>query len=77
MLCYANRWRVEPSDEAAYRRGELVRPKKPIVFYIDPDFPESWRKPIFEAVEQWNAPFERIGCNKADQAGECPKDDPE
>ena len=60
LLCYANRWRVEPSDEAAYRRGELVRPKKPIVFYIDPDFPESWRKPIFEAVEQWNEPFERL-----------------
>ena len=77
LLCYANRWRVEPSDEAAYRRGELVRPKKPIVFYIDPDFPESWRKPIFEAVEQWNEPFERIGFKQAVEAREFPKDDPE
>ena len=30
-LYYANRWRLEPKDEAAYRRGELVEPKKQIV----------------------------------------------
>ena len=46
LLCYANRWRVELSDEAAYRRGELVRPKKPIVFYIDPDFPRAGASPF-------------------------------
>lgn len=77
LLCYANRWRVEPSDVEAYRRGERVKPKKPIVFYIDPDFPESWRQPIFEAVRQWNEPFERIGFEGAVEAREYPKDDPE
>lgn len=25
---YAKRWRIEPSDSSAYRRGELVKPKK-------------------------------------------------
>ena len=29
------RWRLEPSDKAAFKRGEKVEPKKPIVFYID------------------------------------------
>lgn len=77
LLCYANRWRLEPSDAEAYRRGERVKPRKPIVFYIDPDFPESWRQPIFEAVRQWNEPFERIGFEGAVEAREYPKDDPE
>ena len=35
-IYYAQRWRLEPSDETAYRMGQLVEPKKPIVFY-DPD----------------------------------------
>ena len=29
------RWRLEPKDKAAYLRGELVEPKKPIEFYLD------------------------------------------
>ena len=77
LLCYANRWRLEPSDEAAYRRGEPVEPKKPIVFYIDPDFPASWKGPMFEAVNQWKEPFERIGFKNAVVAKEFPADDPE
>ena len=27
------RWRLEPKDEAAYPRGELVEPKKPIIIF--------------------------------------------
>ena len=52
-LYYANRWRLEPKDEAAYRRGELVEPKKPIVFYIDNAFPEMWKPYMKYAVEVW------------------------
>ena len=44
----ANRWRVEPKDEKAYRKGALVEPKKPIVFYMDDAFPELWKKAIRE-----------------------------
>ena len=29
-------------DEAAYLRGELVEPKKPIIIYIDPATPKKW-----------------------------------
>lgn len=31
----AHRWRLEPKDMEAYKRGELVEPIKPIVFYLD------------------------------------------
>lgn len=36
------RWRLEPrvEDMDKYRRGELVEPKKPIVYYIDPATPK-------------------------------------
>jgi hypothetical protein len=40
---YITRWRLEPSDPAAWSRGELVDPVKPIVYYIDPATPEKWR----------------------------------
>ena len=33
---FITRWRLEPKDPAAYARGELVEPIKPIVYYIDP-----------------------------------------
>lgn len=74
---FANRWRMEPSDTAAFRRGEKVKPVKPIIFYIDPAFPESWKPAIFEAVNQWKEPFEKIGFKDAIEAREYPKDDPE
>jgi hypothetical protein len=37
------RWRLEPKEEdtAKYRLGELVEPKKPIIFYIDPATPKN------------------------------------
>ncbi len=38
------RWRLEPKEEdmEKYKRGELVEPKKPIIYYIDPNTPEKW-----------------------------------
>ncbi|MDD3036509.1 zinc-dependent metalloprotease [Bacteroides sp.] len=76
-MYYANRWRLEPSDLEGYLAGKKVTPVKPIVFYIDSCFPESWKKSVFEAVNQWNQPFEKIGFIQAIQAKEFPKDDPE
>ncbi len=75
-LYFANRWRLEPSDTAAFRRGEKVEPVKPITFYIDKDFPEWWKPYIFDAVEQWNEPFEAIGFKHAVRALPFPEDDP-
>ena len=76
-LYYANRWRLEPKDEAAYRRGELVEPKKPIVFYIDNAFPEMWKPYMKYAVEVWQKAFENIGFKNAIIVKDFPTDDPE
>lgn len=74
---FTNRWRLEPSDTLAFKRGEKVEPVKPIVYYIDNDFPEWWKPYIKAAVEQWNEPFEKIGFKNAVMAKFFPKDDPE
>jgi hypothetical protein len=74
---YANRWNLEPSDMAAFKAGKLVEPVKPIIFYIDSNFPERWKPHIKEAVEQWNELFEQIGFKNAVKALDFPKDDPE
>ena len=74
---YANRWRLEPSDTAAFLRGELVEPVKPIVFYIDDEFDARWKPYIKEGVAQWSEVFEEIGFKNAVQAVDFPKDDPE
>lgn len=74
---YALRWRLEPKDEAAYRRGELVEPKQPIVFYIDDKFPEFWKPYIKSGIETWQKAFEKIGFKNAILAKDFPKDDPE
>ena len=72
----AHRWNLEPSDSAAYLRGELVEPKKPIIFYIDDAFPLSWNKYIHKGVEVWQKAFEKIGFKNAIIAKDFPKDDP-
>lgn len=76
-LYYANRWNLEPSDVEAYKRGELVEPKKPIVFYVDSAFPEAWKPAIKQGIEEWNAAFEKIGFKNAVRALDFPTDDPE
>lgn len=72
---YAYRWDIQPKDTAAYRRGEPVEPVKPIVFYIDDTFPESWKPYIKEGVTQWNEVFEEIGFKNVIRTKEFPKDD--
>ena len=76
-IWYANRWRLEPSDMEAWKRGEQVAPIKPIVFYVDPDFPEAWKPAIYEGVTQWNELFAKIGFKDAVRALPYPEDDPE
>lgn len=60
-VLYTKRWRIEPSDEQAYARGELVEPRKPIVFYMDSLIPPSWQAYVKAGVEAWNLSFEKIG----------------
>lgn len=72
----AHRWRLEPVDVEAYQRGELVEPKKPIVFYLDSLFPESWKQPIRVGVTRWNKAFEKIGFKNVVRVLDFPKNDP-
>jgi len=76
-IYYANRWNLEPKDPEAYKAGKLSDPVKPIVFYIDSNFPEQWKPHIKEGVEQWNELFEEIGFSNAIKALDYPTDDPE
>ncbi|WP_299665127.1 zinc-dependent metalloprotease [uncultured Polaribacter sp.] len=62
---YIRRWRLEPKDEAAYNRGELVEPKKPIIYYLDPATPEKLRKYIKQGVDDWQKVFETAGFKNA------------
>jgi len=62
---FITRWRLEPKDPAAYARGELVEPIKPIVYYIDPATPAKWRRYVKEGVESWQKVFEKAGFKNA------------
>lgn len=73
--CYITRWRLEPSDPAAFAQGELVEPVKPIVYHVDPATPEKWRKPLCQGVEDWNVAFEAAGFKNAIQCKMPPYDD--
>ena len=72
----AARWRLEPKEEdmEKYRRGELVEPKKQIVYYIDPATPQQWRKYLIQGVEDWNEAFKEAGWKNAIVAKEWPND---
>jgi len=76
---FITRWRLEPVDEAAYMRGELVEPKKPIVYYIDPGTPEKWRPFIKKGIEDWQTAFEKAGFKNAIIAKDAPspEEDPD
>ena len=69
------RWRLEPKNEADAERqknGELIEPKKPIVYYIDPATPERWVSYLKQGVEDWQPAFEQAGWKNAIQAKDWP-----
>lgn len=74
---YIHRWKLEPKDPEAYKRGELVEPNKQIVYYIDPATPAKWRPYLIEGVKDWNAAFEEAGFKNAITAIEAPVNDPD
>jgi hypothetical protein len=69
---FITRWRLEPKDPAAYARGELVEPIKPIVYYLDPATPTRWRRYVKEGVENWQKVFEKAGFKNAIIAKDAP-----
>ncbi|MCR5362417.1 MAG: zinc-dependent metalloprotease [Bacteroidales bacterium] len=77
---FATRWRLEPKDSADAERqknGELIEPKKPIVYYIDPATPKQWRPYLILGVNDWNVAFEQAGWKNAIRAEEWPTDRPD
>lgn len=75
---FITRWRLEPKDSAdaeRMRRGELIEPKKPIVYYIDPATPKQWRKYLIQGVNDWQVAFERAGFKNAIRGEEWPERD--
>jgi len=72
------RWRLEPKDSLdaeRMKRGELVEPKKPILYYIDPATPKQWRKYLIAGVNDWQKAFEKAGFKNAIMAKEWPEND--
>ncbi|WP_276168706.1 zinc-dependent metalloprotease [Zobellia alginiliquefaciens] len=64
---YIHRWRLEPKaeDSLKWKRGELVEPKKPIVYYIDPATPKKWRPYLIQGINDWQVAFEQAGFKNA------------
>lgn len=75
---FITRWRLEPKDSAdaeRMKRGELVEPKKPIVYYIDPATPKQWRPYLIQGVNDWQKAFEKAGFKNAIVGKEWPEND--
>ncbi len=68
------RWRLEPKDEdiEKMKRGELVEPKKPIIYYIDPATPAKWVPYLIQGVNDWQKAFEKAGFKNAIMAKVAP-----
>ncbi len=69
-----SRWRLEPKPEDVekYKRGELVEPVQPIIFYIDPATPKKWVPYLIAGVNDWQAAFEKAGFKNAIMGLEAP-----
>ncbi|WP_269684352.1 zinc-dependent metalloprotease [Flavobacterium lacustre] len=76
---FAVRWRLEPKSEEDAKRqknGELIEPKKPIVYYIDPATPKKWKKFIKLGIDDWQVAFENAGWKNAIRGEYWPENDP-
>ena len=64
---YLDRWRLEVKDEdlEKFKNGELVEPKKQIIYYIDRATPKKWIPFIKEGIEDWQIAFEAAGFKNA------------
>jgi len=64
---FLDRWRLEVKDEdlAKFKAGELVEPKKQIVYYIDRATPKEWVPFIKQGINDWQVAFEAAGFKNA------------
>jgi hypothetical protein len=76
---FAVRWRLEPKNEEdaqRQKRGELIEPKKPIVYYLDPATPDKWKPFIKQGINDWQEAFEFAGWKNAIRGEYWPENDP-
>ncbi|MEO0527712.1 MAG: zinc-dependent metalloprotease [Bacteroidota bacterium] len=78
---FLDRWRLEVKEEdiAKYKKGELVEPKKPIIYYVDRATPKKWIPFIKQGIEDWQVAFEAAGFKNAILAKDPPsaEEDPD
>ncbi|MGM1057384.1 MAG: zinc-dependent metalloprotease [Bacteroidota bacterium] len=67
IVRYLDRWRLEVKDEdiEKFKRGELVEPKKQIVYYVDRATPKQWIPFIKQGINDWQVAFEAAGFKNA------------
>ena len=58
---YVNRWRLEKKDPDA----AISDAREPLVYWLDKNIPEKYRKSVADGVLEWNKAFERIGIRNA------------
>ncbi|MDB4886496.1 MAG: peptidase and matrixin and adamalysin, partial [Gemmatimonadetes bacterium] len=71
---YITRFRLECSDRM---EGNLCYPKKPIVYYVDPNTPEQWKPYVRKAILDWQPAFEAAGFKDGIVAMDPPANDPD
>ena len=80
-VTFLDRWRLEVKDEdlEKFKNGELVEPKKQIIYYIDRATPTKWVPFIKQGIEDWQVAFEAAGFKNAIIAKDPPtkEEDPE
>jgi hypothetical protein len=78
---FLDRWRLEVREEdlEKFKKGELVTPKKQIVYYVDRATPKQWVPYIKQGIEDWQVAFEAAGFKNAIIAKDppTPEEDPE
>ena len=80
-VTFLDRWRLEVKEEdlEKFKQGELVEPKKQIVYYVDRATPKKWVPFIKQGIEDWQKAFEEAGFKNAIIAKDPPstEEDPE
>ena len=80
-VTYLDRWNLEvkEEDKQKFLNGELVEPKKQIVYYVDRATPKQWVPYIKQGIEDWQVAFEAAGFKNAIIAKEAPskEEDPD
>ncbi len=76
-VSYVERWNIQPKNWKAWKSGKLVEPNKHIVYYLDDQFPDSWKEPLRKGILEWNEVFRSIGLKDVIVVKDYPQNDEE